>query len=353
MARIAILKTTALGDVLRTTSILPGLARRHPGMEITWLTARAAVDLVEHHPLVKQVELVDPDDESSIVAAGQRMGASPFDRVLSFDDERGQCALATSLAGDRSGVVTGAYLDADGVRRYTPDAAPWFDLGLLSVHGKDGADRLKLANQESHPAIFARMLGIEAGEPELPLPDAALAFAEQFAVTRGLAERGPILGLNTGAGDRWPSKRLPVEQVAELVRRVDAQRGGRVGFLLLGGPGEAQRNASIQAAIGGAVHLVDAGTDHTIPRFAGLVDRCDALVASDSLGMHIAIARRVAVVAFFAPTSAAEIELYGRGRKVVSTAADYCSYREDTDNSTITAERLAEAVVAVLGAGAG
>lgn len=353
MARIAILKTSALGDVLRTTSILPGLARRHPEMEVTWLTAGAAADLVERHPLVDQVELVDPLDDSSIVAAGQRMGASSFERVLSFDDEQGLCALATALAGDRPGVVTGAYLDADGVRRYTPDVAPWFDMGLLSVHGKQEADRLKLTNQESHPAIFARMLGIEMGEPELPLPDAALAFAEQFAEAGGLADRGPILGLNTGAADRWPSKRLPVEQVAELVRLVDAQRGGRVGFLLLGGPQEQQRNASIRAAIGGAVHLVDAGTDHSISRFAALVDRCDALVTSDSLGMHIAIARRVAVVAFFAPTSAAEIELYGRGQKVVSTAADYCSYRGDADNSTITAGRLTEAVVAALAAVAG
>ena len=51
------------------------------------------------------------------------------------------------------------------------------------------------------------------------------------------------------------------------------------------------------------------------------------------------------VVVFFAPTSAAEIELYGRGEKVVSTSADYCSYKADADNSSITAERLCAAVV--------
>ena len=32
----------ALGDVLRTTSILPGLARRDPGLSVTWVTAHAA-----------------------------------------------------------------------------------------------------------------------------------------------------------------------------------------------------------------------------------------------------------------------------------------------------------------------
>ena len=54
------------------------------------------------------------------------------------------------------------------------------------------------------------------------------------------------------------------------------------------------------------------------------------------------------MVAFFAPTSAAEIELYGRGRQVASTAPDACSYRPDADTSTLTVERLAEAVMQVL-----
>ncbi len=54
------------------------------------------------------------------------------------------------------------------------------------------------------------------------------------------------------------------------------------------------------------------------------------------------------MVAFFAPTSAAEIELYGRGAKVASTAPDACSYRPDADNSTVTVERLLDAIARVL-----
>ena len=49
-------------------------------------------------------------------------------------------------------------------------------------------------------------------------------------------------------------------------------------------------------------------------------------------------------------TSAAEIELHGRGEKVVSTAPDVCSYRPDADRSTLTPERLYAAVERVLAA---
>jgi hypothetical protein len=62
----------------------------------------------------------------------------------------------------------------------------------------------------------------------------------------------------------------------------------------------------------------------------------------------VATALEVPVVAFFAPTSAAEIELHGLGEKVVSTSSDYCSYARDVDRSTLTVERLVAASLRVL-----
>jgi heptosyltransferase-2 len=79
--------------------------------------------------------------------------------------------------------------------------------------------------------------------------------------------------------------------------------------------------------------------------FAALIDLCDVLITSDSLAMHVGVARDVRTVAFFAPTSAAEIELYGLGEKVVSTSSDYCSYRPDADTSSLTPERIAAAAL--------
>ncbi len=346
MTRVLILKTGALGDVLRTTSILPGLGERHPDLRVAWVTAPGAVDLVARHPLVEDVHAVDPADAEALAAKTGELAATAWDRVLSFDDEEELCRMATALGRpEEEGVLCGAYLDAGGTRRYTADAAPWFDMGMISAYGKAEADRRKIANTESHPAIFARMLGIRMGETELPLPDEALAFAREFAARTALRGAGPVIGLNTGAGGRWDSKRLPVDRTVGLAAEVHRKLEGRVSFLLLGGPDEAERNAAIAAGVGGEIRLVDGGTRNAIPDFAALIDLLDLLVSSDSLAMHVAIARRVPVVAFFAPTSAAEIELYGRGEKVASTAPDACSYRPDADNSTLTVDRLAGAVL--------
>jgi heptosyltransferase-2 len=159
-----------------------------------------------------------------------------------------------------------------------------------------------------------------------------------------------VVGLNTGAGGRWTSKQLSPERTLELARAVAeglAARGARrPTFHVLGGPPERERNdALLRGLAADGLAAVDAGTDNPLLDFAAKVELCDVLVTSDSLALHVAVARRVRVVCFFAPTSAAEIELYGRGEKVASTAPDACSYRPDADTATLTVERLAPAVL--------
>lgn len=350
---LLVIKTGALGDVVRTTSILPGLARKFPGVRVTWLTARGALDLVRGHRGIARCVGVDPRDAADLARVEAELASVHWDRVLSFDDEEPLCRLATHLGGDGSdGRLSGAWLDGAGKRRYTADVAPWFDMGLLSVHGKAEADRRKQANRETHPAIFARMLGIERGEPELELPVPARAFAAAFAAHTGLEDVRPVVGLNTGSGGRWESKKLSEERTVALAVAIAAGRAGRATFLLCGGPEETERNARIGRALTAAgLRWVDAGTDNTLLEFTGLVARCDLLVTSDSLALHLAITQKVPVLAFFAPTPAEEIELYGRGEKVASTAADYASYRPDADTSTLTVERLAPAALRILAAG--
>jgi heptosyltransferase-2 len=345
---ILIVKTGALGDVLRTTSILPGLSRKHPRARVHWLTATGAVDLVRLHPLVAEVSAVDPKNAADVASMAERLAKLPRDWLISLDDEEPLCRLAARVPARR---LSGAFARPDGQRAYSADVAPWFDMGLLSVHGKQRADELKLANRKSHPRIYAEMLGIEMGAPELPGEPAAEGRAKAFAERTGLRERGPVLGLNTGAGGRWTSKTLSPARTAAIARHLDRVLAGGLTFLLLGGRDEAARNQRILELVGPKPRLIDGGTENSLMEFAGLVGLCDCLLTSDSLALHVALARCVRCVAFFAPTSAAEIELYGLGEKVASTAPDACSYRPDADTSTLTIERLCAALLRQLSRG--
>jgi len=347
--RILVLKTGALGDVIRTTSVLPGLAARYSDLELCWVTAHDARPLVALHPTIDVVETVDPRDAHEARLLAERLaGSGAWDRVLSFDDERVMCELASRVPAVS---LSGATLDAAGERAYTDDVAPWFEMGLLSRRGKEAADALKIANERTHPELFASMLGVEPGRPGLVLSDAARAKARAFAEGLELDRARPLIGLNTAAGGRWRTKELPIERTVELARQVAAGVGGACSFLVLGGPEEAERNRALTAALRKAepgLRAVDGGTDNGLLEFAALIELVDLLVSSDSMALHMGIALERRIVCFFAPTSAAEIELYGQGEKVWSTTPDYCSYRPDADNSTITSERLSERVLEVL-----
>lgn len=343
MKNLLILKTAALGDVLRTTSILPGLHERYPGASVTWVTAPGAAPLVRTHPLVRTVVELEPGSEESVRATIARLSTTLWARVISLDDETGVARVASEVTSRR---LSGAYLRSDGTLAYTPDTAPWFDMGLLSVHGKAMADMRKIQNRQSHPEIHADMLGVRMGKPALHLSPETREFALKFAERHRLDSRRPVIGLNTGAGGRWASKQLDVERTVDVARRVHDAREGRALFLVLGGPAETERNEEILAGLAREeVAHCDAGTGNALLDFAALVGLCDTLLSSDSLALHLAVALGVRVVGFFAPTSAAEIELYGRGGKVVSTSPDACSYRRDADTSTLTPVRISSVLL--------
>lgn len=349
VTRILIIKIGALGDVIRTTSVLPGLSERYPNLAVCWVTAPAARALIQHHPMIHEVETLATEDVDQVRRLAAKLSAGgPWDRVLSFDDEFPMCELASLLP---CRALSGATLDASGERVYTDDVAPWFEMGLLSRKGKESADQLKIANRRTHPELFASMLGIEPGRPGLFLTEEVRAQARAFAESSVLDEGRPLIGLSTGAGGRWRTKELPVDRTVEMARQIAAGLDGACSFLLLGGPDELARSQAVLdglRAVEPGVRVVDAGNDNDLLEFAARLELVDLLVSSDSMPLHMGIALQRKIVCFFAPTSAAEIELYGQGEKVWSTAPDYCSYLPDADNASITPERLTEKVLQVL-----
>ena len=50
--RILIVKLDAMGDVLRSTALLPPLAEVHPHAAVTWITKKESVPLLQRNPYV-------------------------------------------------------------------------------------------------------------------------------------------------------------------------------------------------------------------------------------------------------------------------------------------------------------
>ncbi|HEX6811903.1 MAG TPA: glycosyltransferase family 9 protein [Planctomycetota bacterium] len=295
--RVLVIKLAATGDVLRTTALLPAIHAAWPHSRVTWLTRPQAVELFAGNTLVDEVLATDCTETIA------RLSTETFDVVLCPDADPDAAALAAMARGnERRGYVR----DARGqVVPLGPGARHWFQLGL--------SDSSKKQNRETYQKLVAEVLGLEPALVREPIlvPSAADA-ASAAAFAKGLAAKGPLVGLNTGAGARWAYKQW-TRPHQETFLRLCTDAGCSV--LLLGGPEETQRHRELLASAANRP-VFDGGNHNSYGRFAALVEQCRVVVTGDSLAVHVAAARKVPAVVLFGPTSSAEVELYGRGTKI-------------------------------------
>jgi heptosyltransferase-2 len=327
-----VLKIGALGDVLRTTPILRPIVEGSDGpVHVTWVVGKAAEPLLQGHARIDR--LLTPGFETS-----EALGAERFDLVLSLDKDRYSTALASRVRGEeRRGFGRnehGALVPLHPSARYA------YDLGL--------SDELKFRqNRKTYQEIVFDMCGLpwRAQEYDVPALQDARGSGRSALAAAGVGGDGRVVGLNTGAGRAFANKAWTVEGYAELARRLAAE-GVRVA--LLGGPDEAERNSRIERLSGGVA--IDTGTDRSLVEFATLVAGCDLVVTGDTLGMHLAIGAAVPVVVLFGSTCPQEIELYGRGEKVVTPISCHPCYRKECDISPSCQDLIAvDAVHAACG----
>ena len=316
---ILIIKLGAIGDVIRTTAILHGLKEKYKNCKIEWVVKNLSFDILKNNRLIDKLYILD---NSTL----NKLRNKKYDLVISLDDEYGACELSTKVNSKK---MIGAYLK-DSQRSYTKDSALWFDMGLISRFGKQKADALKAINKKTHPEIMYGILGLKyrKQEPILVLSEKDLDFGKRFAKKYNIKKSDIVVGINTGAGGRWEDKKLSVNKTAELIDKLNRQIKNAK-MLLFGGPEETERNKQIKNLV--KTKIIDAGCNNSLMKFASLVNLCNVLVTSDSLALHIGIALKKGIVAFFYPTPSQEIELYSRGIKIIGKGKDYCSYKIKCD----------------------
>jgi heptosyltransferase-2 len=242
-----------------------------------------------------------------------------FDRVINLDAGKTSAALASAAQSARK---DGYVLDPRGYIQPTNDAARrWLESGVF--------DDIKRQGTDTYQNHMASILGISGRRHQYVFDLAAeeRARAKRHLQSMGVDLNLPIIGLNTGASDRWPLKQWREDGYVELLTRL-ARRGGAQ-LMLLGGPGERERNTRLEAASG--VKLFDPGCDNPVRHFAALLGHCDVVITGDTLAMHLALALGRRAVVLFGPTNAAEIDLYGLGEKVLPDMKCLSCYKTSCD----------------------
>lgn len=327
---ILIVKLAALGDVLRTTSLLKPLHERYPKCRISWITSAAARPLLENNPWLHEIFTVEQ-------ARAAQWGGR-FDLVLSLEEDGVSQVARDACRGDFIGI----YPEGEKLR-YTDSSALYYDMSLLNRDSDGGlktANALKAQNTLTYAELWLKILKLPLpGDREVLRPVLVLNEEDRRAA-RGLAQARNLIGLNPGAGRRWPAKQISPAKAARLL---DALKAFQRPLMLLGGSDEAQRNAEIvKAARPG---LIDPGVSHDLRSFAALIELCEVVISTDSLAFHVATALGKKTVVLVGPTSSAELDAFGRGRKIAPALGCDCFYRPRCLRPTSCLEEMSEGEV--------
>lgn len=321
-AHLLVVKLAAVGDVLRTTSVLPALARAYPGAHVTWITEPGSVCVLEGHPLIDRILTTD--------GCLPVLMTKTYDAVYGLDADSASATLATlARAGKRLGYVC----DSRGrVVPATDAAIAWWLMGL--------DDRRKRENRRTYQELMYELCEVSGPveRPQFVVPDKSRERAAAFMTAQAVARYGRVIGLNTGGGRRWAQKKWTAEACDAFIRLCRA-RHPDAAIVVLGGPEEEELNARLMAP-----HLdgvFDAGCSNGFADFAALVATMDLLVTSDSLGLHAATAVGTPSVVFVGPTSPWELELYGSGAVVHADVECLACYLSACDKPVTCMERLA------------
>lgn len=316
--RILLIKLGAAGDVIRTTPLLEPLRAEYPDHCLTWVT-----DFPELVPAAV--------DDVVAFASADRVWVerAAWDLVINLDKDRQACALATRVRAARR---IGFTLGGDGLcRPVTEGVSPAMAAAAEAKFLTGIFDDVNQACTLSYPQEIFAICGYEfQGQPyvlDRPRP------APEFPLP---ADR-PVVGLNTGAGGRWPSRLWPEEHWRQLAADLQG-RGCTV--LLLGGPQEDEKNRRL-ADQTGARYL----GHFPLRDFIGLMDRCDLVVTAVTMAMHIALGLGKKLVLFNNIFNPHEFELYGRGVILAPEQKCTCFFQPRCSSAAFCLETLRPAAV--------
>ncbi len=309
--RVLIVKLDALGDVLRTTSLLPSVRRAYGECYVTWITSSAAAELFIGNPMVQEVLCAESDYLAALLTR-------EFDMVINPDTAPRSCEIATAA---RAQERFGFSISPDGcVVPLNEAAEEWLAMGA--------SDPLKRKNMKTYQQIIHDICELDPSGQHiiLNLTDDEKAQRRLLPSKIGLPGGEPVVGINTGAGQRWENKKWGLEGFSQLIEKILENTDANV--VLLGGPGERWRNSRIRSRF--AERVFDPGPG-SLRQFFQVVDLCDTVVTGDTLALHAALGLKKRVVALFGPTSHNEVDLYELGIKIVSPIECTACYKQRCD----------------------
>ena len=287
-ARILIILTGAIGDVVRALPLLGRIRRGFPEAHLAWAIEPKSAPILEHHPWLDETILYERRNAPwSFVPFLKRINAGHFD--LTIDLQRHlKSGIIAMVSGARDRI------------------------GFSAANTKEFNHLFSTRRIAAQPEMSLKLTQYQAFGDALGLPPAPIEFglaASPSEVQRAseLLKDAPAPRLAVILGSSWPSRVYFPKSIAAVIRGVSDRNcingnGPALFPVLLGGPEETALAADVMHELGGIAALNLAG-ETTLRDLIAIFPECEVAFGPDSGPMHIAAAVGCPIVSLWGATS--------------------------------------------------
>jgi lipopolysaccharide heptosyltransferase I len=329
--RVALIKPSALGDVVHALPVLAALRHKFPSARITWVVNGSYQPLIEGHQALDETIAFD----RGALKGGWR-SAARTSLSLARELRKRRFDLVIDLQGlARSGLMT----LATGAKRR---------VGMSTA--REGAhlaytDVIAVPDPTTAHAVDRYWRVVEAlGVGHLPKRFDVPVQPESRAWAQAQLREFPRPWMAFGVGARWLTKRWPPDHFAALARRAQDSFGGTAFFV--GTPDEAPLAKQVMGQLCGPSRDFVGAT--TLQQLAGLLEAADVMVANDTGPLHLAAALGRPCVAPYTCTQVRRHGPYGQTGGVETTVWCKGSYLRTCDRLECMAELVPDRLWPVL-----
>ena len=277
--KILVIRLSSLGDVVLATSAVKALKKKFPDSHLSFLTKSAYAGVLKYNPHVD--EILEYEKIRPLRRAGRTLKEAGYD-------------LVADLHANPRSFLLSHWAKPARILRYDKDIfgrrmMVWFKTGLSSPP--------RSVSEKYLDALAP--LGVPADDrlPEIFTAPEDEKTADELLKECGVGKGDLIIGVNPGG--RAFTKKLPSKKYAELCNALCRKLPG-ARFVLFGDDKDIEDASAVAGAMGEAPAITAGRT--SLPVACALVGRCAAFITNDSGLMHVAVALKVPVLAFFGAT---------------------------------------------------
>jgi len=292
--KILVVKPSSLGDVVHSLPFLNAINAGFPGASIHWVIAKGLEGILEAHPMIQKLWVINKDDWKKI--GNLKVTVSEL-KELFRNLRKERYDIVFDLQGLlRSGIITSA-TDAP-VRIGFKEARE--GSRFLYTHKIEGGKNIHAVDRYLKMAQFA---GCDISNIFFPLPP-VLRTSPSVQTPCSPGEYAVIV-----PGTRWKTKKWPAERFGKLASRLPLRT------IVVGDKNEKDIADEIVSLADGRATSLAGETD--LIGLTEIMKHAKFIVSNDSGPMHIAAALGVPVFAIFGPTAPERTGPYGEGHTVI------------------------------------